>query len=76
MPSDLTLLVNPEEYNVWARAAFDDYGGRAGDESPLNYPCWAFVVVRDWRYEETEPRYLYENDVRDMLAALAAPRGA
>ncbi|EGQ61234.1 hypothetical protein GGI1_05321 [Acidithiobacillus sp. GGI-221] len=40
------------------------------NHAPKTYPCLGFSALVSFVYEETEPRYLYLEDLRAFLAAM------
>jgi hypothetical protein len=62
----------------WRRFLSDDCGmsgpwqknNRDGEREPVEYPCYAYAVVRSFNYEELAPMIVYRKDVERMLAEL------
>jgi hypothetical protein len=80
---DVVFLRNERGWKRWIQtvggATYRDYNKSETRppliitaEAPTDYPCWAYQVTQDHRYEEDRPEYLYRSDHVQMLAKIDA----
>lgn len=68
----MKLLKNERAYRAWStgKDGWDTYKDRFRTEAPTEYPCYAYLVVQSFGYEEVAPQYLYSSDVEMMMQEL------
>lgn len=65
----MDFLSNKRDWRKWSK---DVHTGGAV-EAPLRFPCYAYLTVGSWNYEEDAVNYLYLDDLLKMLDNLRKP---
>lgn len=61
------LLKGVDDLREWE---FDNLGDGDTASFPDTFPCYVFTVVKSWRDELVDTKYLYKQDLEKMIAHL------
>ena len=64
----LKLLNHRQDWHRWKIENFSDPFDVCNE--PLGYPCYGYAVVKNWTDQLEMARYLYPEDLENMLSAL------
>lgn len=62
----MKFLKSERAWKIWVNKELSYEGGAARHEVPKQFPCFVYLVVLSFGYEEQAPEYLYPADVAKM----------
>lgn len=65
----MKFLINERIWKRWARK-IEQGQPQAPIDKPTSYPCFGYLVVQSYGYEEEQARYLYPDDVTKMATQM------
>lgn len=64
----MTLLKNKRAWKRWAK---EHQSPGQNFPEPTQYPCWAYLTVFSFGYEEEQENYLSRENIEVMLAQMS-----
>lgn len=66
----MTLLKSRRAYDKWAKGV-NSGQPQSPIQPPAEFPCYAYLTVASFGYEEERAEYLYSDDLQKMLPNLS-----